>query len=127
MLIAVVIVFGNHFLGLGVFTYPSIVICYYSVLVFNENYKKKQLFVIILIFTMVYGFIILRAIATSLFNQGKISTFAFIFPILMLIIRVTMSYSYWVIEKTAVIFLQLPLFLTGLEYGAILSYDLSTI
>lgn len=127
MLIAVVIVFGNHFLGLGVFTYPSIVICYYSVLVFNENYKKKQLFVIILIFTMVYGFIILRAISTSLFNQGKISTFAFIFPILMLIIRVTMSYSYWVIEKTAVIFLQLPLFLTGLEYGAILSYDLSTI
>lgn len=67
-----------------------------------------------MIFTMIYGFIILRAIATSLFNQGKISTFAFIFPILMLLIRVILSYSYWIIEKTAVIFLQLPLFLTGL-------------
>ena len=97
MLIAVGIVFGNHFLGLGVFTYPSIMICYYSVLVFNENHKKKQLFVIMLVLTMVYGFIVLRAIATSLFNQGKISTFAFIFPILMLGIRVTLSYSYWVI------------------------------
>jgi len=127
VLVAIGIVFGNHFLGLGVLTYPSIIICYYSVMVFNESYKKKQLFVIILIFTMIYGFIILKAIASSLFNQGKISTFAFIFPILILILRITLSYSYWVIEKTAVIFLQLPLFLTGLEYGVILSFDLSTI
>ena len=35
MLITVGIVFGNHFMGLGVFTYPSIAITYYSVLIFN--------------------------------------------------------------------------------------------
>jgi hypothetical protein len=76
---------------------------------------------------MVFGFVILRAISKSLFNQGSISTYAFIFPLLMLILRIVLNYSYWAIEKTAIVFLQLPLFLTGLEYGAILSYDVSTI
>ena len=127
MLIAIGIVFGDHFLGLSVFTYPSIIVCYYSVLAFNEKYKKKQLFVFVLVFTLVFAFIAMRAIANSLFNQGKISTYAFIFPLLMLILRTVLNYCYWSIAKTAVIFLQLPLFLTGLEYGAILSFDLSTI
>jgi hypothetical protein len=32
----------------------------------------------------------------------------------MLLIRTVVSYCYWVIDRTAIIFLQLPLFLTGL-------------
>ena len=76
---------------------------------------------------MVFGFIVMKAIADSLFSQGNISTYAFLFPLFMLILRVTVSFCYWAIDKTAIIFLQLPLFLTGLEYGAILSFDVSTI
>lgn len=79
------------------------------------------------LFTVIYGFIILRAIARGLFDQGKLSTYTYIFPLLMLIIRAVISYSYWVIDRTAIIFLQLPLFVTGLEYGAILSFSTSTI
>jgi hypothetical protein len=45
----------------------------------------------------------------------------------MLLLRTVLSYSYWMIDHTAIIFLQLPLFLTGLYYGAILSFDLQTI
>lgn len=114
MLIAIAIVFGDHFLNISVFTYPSIIICYYSVLAFNEKYKKKQLFVFVLIFTMVFAFAVMKAIANSLFNQGNITAYVFVFPIFMLILRTTLSCCYWAIEKTAVIFLQLPLFLTGL-------------
>lgn len=69
----------------------------------------------------------LKAIAVALVNQGRVSTYAFLFPLFMFILRIVLNYCYWVIGKTAVIFLQLPLFLTGLEYGAILSYDLNTI
>ena len=76
---------------------------------------------------MVFGFIVMKAIADSLFNQGNISTYAFLFPIFMLILRVTLNFFYWAIDKSTIIFLQLPLFLTGLEYGAILSFDVSTI
>jgi hypothetical protein len=34
-LIAIPIIIGNYSLNLGFFTYPSIVICYYAVMVFN--------------------------------------------------------------------------------------------
>lgn len=122
MLIAIGIVIGNYFLNLSLFTYPSIIICYYSVMVFNENYKKKQLFVLVLIFTLVFGFIVMPAIAKSLNSQGKFSIYPYIFPVLMLLLRTVVSCCYWFIDHTAIIFLQLPLFLTGLEYGAILSY-----
>lgn len=81
----------------------------------------------VLTFTIVYGFIILKAIATSLFNQGKMSTYTYLFPVMMLIIRIIVNYSFWVIDRTATVFLQLPLFLTGLEYGAILSFDMAQI
>lgn len=79
-----------------------------------------------IIFTIVYGMIILPAIYHSLPSQNKIA-YVYVFPLMMLILRSILSYSYWFIDKTAVIFLQLPLFLTGLEYGTILSQDISTI
>jgi hypothetical protein len=124
LLIAIPIIIGNYFLNLGFFTYPSIVICYYAVLSFNERYKAKQLFVFTLIFTIIYGLVILPAIYRSI--QTKIAYF-YIFPILMFLIRNTLSYCYWKIDHTAIIFLQLPLFITGLEYGTILTRDISTI
>lgn len=118
------IIFANYFLGLSFFTYPSIVICYYAVLSFNERYKSKQLFVLALVFAIIYGLIVLPAIYRSL--QTKLAYF-YIFPVLMFLLRSVLSYCYWVIDHTAVIFLQLPLFVTGLEYGTILTRDISTI
>ena len=76
---------------------------------------------------MVFGFILLPVISNSLYGQGKKDTYIWIFPILMLVLRSVLSYCYWVIDHTALIFLQLPLFLTGLYYGAILSFDIQTI
>jgi hypothetical protein len=54
------------------------------------------------------------AIFDSLNNQGKSIIYAYIFPIIMLILRTTVSCAYLFIDHTATIFLQLPLFLTGL-------------
>ena len=124
LLIAVPITFANYFLGLSFFTYPSIVICYYAVLSFNERFKAKQLFVMALVFAIIYGVIVLPAIYRSL--QTKVAYF-YVFPVLMFLLRSVLSYCYWVIGHTAVIFLQLPLFLAGLEYGTILTRDISTI
>lgn len=45
----------------------------------------------------------------------------------MFMIRMGLSCCYWAIGHTASIFLQLPLFITGLEYGTILTRDTSTI
>ena len=42
----------------------------------------------------------------------------------MLLLRTVLSCAYQFIDHTAIIFLQLPLFLTGLEYGAILFFNL---
>lgn len=111
LLIAVPIIFANYFLGLSFFTYPSIVICYYAVLSFNERFKSKQLFVLALVFAIIYGLIVLPAIYRSL--QTKLAYF-YIFPVLMFLLRSVLSYCYWVIDHSAVIFLQLPLFVTGL-------------
>lgn len=45
----------------------------------------------------------------------------------MFLLRNIVAYSYWAINHTAVIFLQLPLLLTGIEYGTILTRDLQSI
>ena len=66
MMLAIPMVIVNFVMRLGYFTYPSIAICYFSVLAFNERHKKKQLFVMTLILTIVFGFIILPAIYDSL-------------------------------------------------------------
>jgi hypothetical protein len=35
VLVAIPIIIGNYSMNLGFFTYPSIIICYYAVMVFN--------------------------------------------------------------------------------------------
>lgn len=45
----------------------------------------------------------------------------------MLAARTTLAYFYWLIDHTELIYLQLPLLLTGLDYGAVLSFGLDTI
>jgi len=126
VLLAIPMIFANYFLGLSYFTYPSIAICYFAVLSFNEKHKKKQIFVIIAIFTIIFGFVILPAIYKALPSSSK-GAYVYIFPLLMLVIRTVISYGYWVIEHSATVFLQLPLFVTGLEYGMILSQNIDTI
>jgi hypothetical protein len=53
--------------------------------------------------------------------------FFYLFPLLIFLIRLPLSYSYWMIGHSAVIFLQLPLLVTGLEYGVILTREISSI
>lgn len=127
MLVGTCVVLGNHFLGLSVFTYPSIAIAYYSLLVFNERHKRKQLFVLAAFLLIIFSFLLLPAISNGLKSQGKLSTYAFIFPLLMLIARTSLAYFYWLVDRSTLVFLQLPLLLTGLDYGAVLSFGLDTI
>lgn len=94
VLLAIPILIGNYALNMGFFTYPSILICYYAVMSFNERYKSKQIFVFVLIFTIIFGMIVLPAIYRSMAIK---KTFIYIFPILMFLIRNVLSYSYWAI------------------------------
>jgi hypothetical protein len=80
LLLAIPITIANYFLNLSFFTYPAIVICYYSVMSFNEKHKSKQVFILVLVLTIIFGLIILPAIYKSL--QIKIAFF-YMFPLLM--------------------------------------------
>ena len=96
VLLAIPMVAANFAMSLGYFTYPSIAVCYFSVLAFNERHKKKQIFVLTLIFTIVFGFIVLPAIYDSLASSRKLA-YVYLFPLLMLLLRTFVSYTYWII------------------------------
>jgi hypothetical protein len=66
LLLAIPITITNYFLNVSFFTYPAIVICYYSVMSFNEKHKSKQVFILVLVLTVLYALIILPAIYKSL-------------------------------------------------------------
>jgi hypothetical protein len=66
LLLSIPIIIANFFLNLSFFTYPAIVICYYSVMSFNEKHKSKQVFILVLVLTIIYGLIVLPAIYKSL-------------------------------------------------------------
>ena len=123
-MIGAAIIIANNFSGTSILTYPSIFICYLAVVSFNEANKSKILFVFVLAFTLIYGLIVLPAIYNSLADDRKMA-FYYVFPLLIFILRTINGICYWFINKTAVLFIQLPLFITGLQYGIILTLDAS--
>ena len=46
---AMIITLSNHFLNVTILTYPAIIICYLSTLIFNEEYKVKIIFILVLV------------------------------------------------------------------------------
>ena len=126
MVCAMIITICNHYLNVRILTYPSIIICYLSTMIFNEEYKIKIIFILVLVIEMAYGFAFLPGLYNSFAENNK-SAFYYVFPIFMFILRMMVSLLYWMIEHTSIIFLQIPMFILGLEYGVILTLQTSSI
>lgn len=115
MLVAWAVIIANYFLRIQALTYPIILICYFSVLIFNERHKNKIIFIPVLILLVVWGFIVIP----SLFVQfrtvlGNVQGFYYIFPLFVFMIRIFLYIAYKWIKFTEYIFLQLPFFILGL-------------
>ena len=120
MVIAAIIVIANYFLNVSVLSYPAIIICYLSVMMFNERNKEKIMIILVFVMEVAWGFGFLPGLYSA-FDSNSKQAFYYLFPLFMLIIRVLVSIFFTAIKYTEPIFLQIPLFLMGLEYGVILT------
>lgn len=126
MLTAIIITICNKYLTIGVLTYPSIMIIYFAVMILNEEYKVKIIFILALVLQLAFGFALIPGVYVS-FTDDNQDSFFYVFPILMLVLRTMIQLLYWMIERTENVFLQTNLFIMGLEYGVILTRSISDI
>lgn len=76
----------------------------------------------------VFGFLVLPKLYTQFQIIGKSDKiYYYVFPLFMFILRNIVQYVYYVIGYSTMLFLQIPLFLIGLEYGTILSLNVDDI
>lgn len=62
VLLSCAIIIANYFLKIKVLSYPAILICYFSVLLFNEHHKRKIFFLLVLVATLIWGFIVIPSL-----------------------------------------------------------------
>lgn len=127
IVISCAVIIANFYLQIQVLTLPIIMIFYFSVLIFNEHNKIKLLFIPVIVITMVWGFIVIPSLYAQFVRLQKPSEFYYVFPLFMYMIRVFLYMVYRQIQYTEYIFLQLPFFLTGLEFGIMLTLDVHQI
>lgn len=72
-----------------------------------------------------FGFLLLPAIYSGLKSVDNV--YYYVFPLFMFLLRNSVQLMYWIIGYSTGWFLQIPLFLIGLEYGTILSVSLGEI
>ena len=96
LITAMIITLANHFLNVTILTYPAIIICYLSTLIFNEEYKVKIIFILVLVLELAYGFALLPGLYNSFPDANK-TTFYYVFPIFMFLLRMMVALLYWMI------------------------------
>lgn len=127
MLVGCGIIIGNFFLGVQVLTFPAILVCYFAVLIFNEHHKHKLLFIVVVVGVLVWGFVVVPALFLQFSNIGNRQGFYYVFPLFIFIIRTFLWVAYRWIKYSEYVFLQLPFFILGLEYGVMLTLSVSSI
>lgn len=80
-----------------------------------------------LVTTIVWGFVVIPALYAEFVRIGNSQGFYYVFPIFVYILRVFLYLSYREIKYSEYIFMQLPFFLTGLEYGVMLTLTVDQI
>ena len=63
----------------------------------------------------------------AVFDTNAKEAFYYLFPLFMLLVRIIVYIFFFMIKYSELIFLQLPFFMTGLEYGVILTLKMSQI
>jgi len=108
---AIAITICNNYLGLSSLTYFQIIMCYISVVSFNEKHKIKILFIVVLGLILLTGFLILPQMYIGVKKQV---IYYYIFPIIMFLLRSITQLLYWITGYSAGLYLQIPLFIAGI-------------
>lgn len=111
----------NHYNGMSTLTYIQILVCYLSILTFNQKHKAKILFIAGIVLEVLFGFMLLPAVFKAI--KPNLQIYYYLFPLLMFLLRSLVQFNYWLVGYSEGLFLQIPLFLTGLEYGTILTLE----
>lgn len=81
-----------------------------------------MIFVVVLIVQILFGLFVFPGFYKILGIKQEV--YFYIFPLLAFILRNLVQLGYWIVGFTSTLYLQIPLFLIGLEYGTILSIPL---
>lgn len=79
------------------------------------------------ILVLVWGFVVIPALFKELAKAGNAMVFYYLFPIFTFMVRIIMYTAYRWIGETSYLFIQLPMFLLGLEYGVMLTLSIGNI
>ena len=119
ILCMVFMIISNYFLNVIILSYPEMAICYISLYFFKEKKKKNILW--ILVFGLYIGFsFIFGAFYNALDTESKY-VFFYVFPIIMLLLKLIVGMIFWIIDEGNNFFCILPLFEQGLFIGILLS------
>ena len=86
---------------------------------FNEKYKVKILFILVIVVEVLVGLFMLPAVFRML--EFKQEIYFYLFPVIVFVLRNFVQLVYWILGYSEALFLQIPLFLIGLEYGTVMT------
>ena len=119
MVCSICILIVNYYLNVRILSYSSAVICYTSVYFFKEKHKKNILWVGV--FAVYVGCSFMIGAIYNAFKTSDKYIFYYIFPIVMLLMKVIVGLLFWIIDKSNLFCMQLSLFEAGLFVGIILT------
>lgn len=104
----IVMIISNYFLSVEILSYPEGAICYVSLYFFKEKNKKNICSLIVL------GLYISTAVIAvsiySAFTSEDSYIFYYIFPIIILLLKLFVGLIFWAIDQSNLFFIQFPLF-----------------
>lgn len=79
-----------------------------------------MLFILVIVVEVLVGLFLLPAMYQLLAASNQPDIYFYLFPLIMFLLRNLVQLLYWILGFTETLFLQIPLFITGLEYGTVL-------
>jgi hypothetical protein len=118
---------GNSLLGCEYLSYPTVLICYLGVAVFQKRNKLRNLLPIYMfVLLFVYGWIVLPAVYTALPTDFKF-VYLYIFPVLDLLVELLLDMTLILINEPQLLYFELYLFQLGLSFGTAMTIQMSEV
>ncbi len=86
---------------------------------FNEKYKLKILFILVIVVQILVGLFMLPAFFKFIGFREEV--YFYLFPLFAFLLRNFVQLVYWILGYSEALFLQIPLFLIGLDYGTVMT------
>jgi hypothetical protein len=83
------------------------------------------MFILVIVVEIVVGLFALPGFYRLVGEKKEI--YFFMFPLVMFLLRATVQLFYWILGYSEMLFLQIPLFLIGLEYGTVMTKEVGDI